>query len=240
MSITRRYEVEDDEEAYDADGILKDGQVARIRMIMRDGATVSEGIARDLDEYDKRARGRMLVDAMGEPISGPNRRPGFVYATDADSGARRALDRDYAKAELSSRWKGGLSDGDQFTLGTRGMEVTGRNPETGKVVLSDASQVDADDAKREAYNDGVAAMTEAWKTRPVADTEPGDACTTSNGSAGKWRRGPNGLVCRPDNEREPSDNGFAMAGPLSDSDARAVKDAAYAESVEALQNAWRR
>ena len=40
-------------------------------------------------------------------------------------------------------------------IGDQRLEVTGRNPENNKLVLSDTAQLDADDEKKQAYDDSV-------------------------------------------------------------------------------------
>lgn len=123
------HEISEDE-AFDND-ILKDGVRMVSSVMLMDSA------------------GNMLVDALGRPISAGHH--GYAFA-DADA-KRRIEDRAYAKAELSSRWKGGLQDGDHVTIGDRRLEVTGRNPENNKLVLSDTAQLDGDEVKREAYDE---------------------------------------------------------------------------------------
>ena len=223
MSKTFRYQDEiDDDDDFDENGLLKDGKSARVRLEMRDSA------------------GYLLVDASGRPLPAEGRTAGYVFA-DANA-ERRVQDYDFQKAELSSRWKGGLEAGDHLTIGDKRFEILGTNPNNGKLVFADTEGLDAGEIKQQAYNDGVAATVNAWKTRPVTDQEPGDACTTAEGIQGHWRRGQNGkLVCKPSGDCEPSDNEWAMSGPLSDqSDAQAIKDAARLEYEDNLRNAWRK
>ena len=216
----------------DDDTVLRDGEYVRVPLMMRDGDDDGDNFLTDSD-------GRVLTDAFGEPLFTKYNRRGFVYI-DADRSVREE-NYQLRKAELSNAWKGGLQDGDHVDIDGRNMEVIGRNVDNGKLVLADTAELDADDIKRTAYNDGVAAMNDAWRTRPTTDAEPGNACRTSEGQSGKWRRGSNGqLVCRADNEREPSDNEWAMSGPLSDSQCDEIKEQAWRDSCEALENAWRR
>ena len=68
------------------------------------------------------------------------------------------------KAELSSRWKGGLAKTViTVTIGDHRLEVTGRNPENNNGSQHTAP-LDADDEKRAAYDDGVADTCNAWRS----------------------------------------------------------------------------
>ena len=143
MSKMFQYADEDEQD----DNLLKDGERLRVPMYMKDLA------------------GNFLVDGLGRPLPAEGRRSGFVFADNrpSDHAERYAQHRDYQKAELSARYRGGFQVGDHVHLGDRNMQVTGHNPETGKVILSDTAQLSADEIKREAYDAGVDAMTNAWR-----------------------------------------------------------------------------
>ena len=93
--------------------------------------------------------------------------------------------------------------------------------DNGKMVLADAEGLDADDLKRQAYEDGVAAMTDAWKRRKDKDDDEEE---------NKKRK-----KKRSDMEQE-------LAGPLSDAIERsdAIRREAYEQSVRDLEDAWRK
>lgn len=216
-----------DEDEDDDDNIMRDGEVVRVPL------------------YMKNSMGNVLCDANGRPLPAGGRRSGYVFSDTrvADRADRYAQHRDFQKAELASRWRGGFQEGDFLKMGDRDMCVTGHNPDNGKVLLSDASQLNAEAIKREAYDAYNHDITNAWRTRPTVyswdkpgdDDKEGAACVAS-GAVGQWRRDKDGkLVCVPN-----SDNEFALAGPLSDSQVDAIRRDAWLELVEALQNAWRR
>ena len=226
--MPQHYEDEDEGELLqdEDDNLLRDGEVMRVRMFMRDSF------------------GRPLTDALGRPLAAQGRSAGYVFA-DTGQAERLAENRDFQKAELSARYKGGLQEGDHVRIGDRQLEVIGRNPSNNKLTLADTAQLDAETLKREAYDAAVAEQTNAWRRRPVDGDEPGGACVI-NGAPGRWCEEGGRLVCRPISSpapQEASPNEFAIAGPLSDQqsiDAQSIKDAAYRQSVEELANAWRR
>lgn len=143
MSKTYRHEFDDEEDTYDENSLLKDGKSARVPVFLRDSAD------------------RVLVDGLGQPLPAAGRQSGYVFA-DANV-RRRAEDRDYAKAELSARWRGGLQQGDHVKIGDRHLEVIGNNPNSGKLVLADTAQLDADEIKQAAYDAYKSDVTNAWR-----------------------------------------------------------------------------
>ena len=189
--------------------------------------------------------GNILTDALSQPLpTHGGRVAGYVCIDQTEDAAHSAaLAREWQKAPLSARYKGGLADGDFVRLADRQMQVTGRNPETNKIQLADTTQVDGDTMKLDAYNASVREMTDAWKTRhDFSDQEPGGACTTGEGKSGKWRRGADGkLVCMPTVSAKLVAREFEIGGPLSDAAAGVeARREAYEQSVRQLQDAWRK
>jgi hypothetical protein len=199
-----------------------------------------------------------LSDGLGNAAG---HRPGFVFS-DAIDHRRLAEHRDFAKAELSARYRGGLQQGDRVQLGDRAMTVVGRNSENGKVRLSEVEHAQDAAAERiaayDAYN---ADLTSAWQRDE--DLAPGDDCIV-NGEPGRICREGDQLVCRPlrqsarasfagSEDRKvvqrdpmgrqkssfegPDDNEWALGGPLSDG--QNVKEAAYQSYEQNLRDAWR-
>ena len=235
---------------HDDDDILQDGQSVRVPLMMRDGADD------DAHSFLTDGQGHMLTDAFGAPLSPHYGRKGYAFVDGRDNTIREQ-NRDLRKAELSVAWRGGLALGDEVTLGGQRMQVAGNSREGDKPLLSDASTVDASTVKRAAYEAGVAAMTDAWRTRP-ADAAPGYACTTADGKQGKWTRGKGGaLVCMAQGTKA-ANREFEVAGPLSDraiveqlrADGAAaweieaagqpIRDGAWKAAVDELSNAWRK
>ena len=69
------------------------------------------------------------------------------------------------------------------------------------------SIADGDQLKKNAYDEGVRAMNNAWKNKPKKE------------------------------QKEPSDREWEISGPLSDSEGAELKEQAWRDSVEELQNA---
>ena len=138
----------DEVEALTDEGIVKDGVSVRYPLYLEDS----------LD--------RRLTDVMGTPLSTTGRTSGYVFA---DTNAARCQERrDFQKAELSARYKGGLQTGDHLTLSDRNMEVIGRNPDNDKVRLADTSTLDAEAIKQEALDAYNQDITNAWRNKSVA------------------------------------------------------------------------
>ena len=220
----RRYFYKDQEideaDALDDNGIIKDGVTLHYPVYLKDGS------------------GNLLDDGLGQPLPAEGRRCGYVFTTDARA-ERRLEDRDFHRAELSARYKGGIAAGDHVSIGDRRLEALGYNPENGKLVLADTAELDGESLKEEAYTAYKQDLSDAWKTRPTTDADVGGSCKTSSGAQGTWRKGKDGkVVCTPDKDGQPSDNEFAMAGPLSD--AETIRREAWEQSVRDLESAWRR
>lgn len=142
---------------------------------------------------------------------------------------------DIQKAELSNRWQGGFKDGDHARINGKDWIADGRENGKVRLRLRDACTTDAEKIKQSAYDSYEREISSAWMRD--GDAESGDACTI-NGEAGRWRKDKDGnLVCRPTKSGEPSDNEFAMAGPLSDEQRYKVKDAANAQYEAELREA---
>jgi hypothetical protein len=81
------------------------------------------------------------------------------------------------------------------------------------------------------YQDEKRKLQDAWRTTNVRGQQPGDQCTTDNGEPGHLNHR---LECVPD-QREDS-----VPRVMTTDQAQAIKDAAYAQMVNELQNAWRK
>ena len=165
---------------------------------------VAEGIERR-DHMRARCRHRLHAVPLAYETIGSLAGLDDSYPAHSRPLQRCREDFEYKKGELSSRWKGGLSDGDPVRMGGRNLEVIGHNPENGKVVLADTDMVDSDQLKEDAYTQYKKHISGAWKK-----------------------------------QREPSPKEWECAGPLSDSQSAEVKEQAWRDSVEELQNAWRK
>ena len=197
----------DELEAFDSNGVMRDGVGMRVGTMMRDGVEVAEGIMmfdRPVplgDPVVTDSGGRALVDAFGSPISTHYGRKGYTFI-DADRSVREE-NYQLRKAQLSAAWKGGLELGDNVDIGGRHMRVAGNNHEGTKPILGDA--VDTTDAAERAYDEYKKHLSGAWKK-----------------------------------QKKPSDREWEVAGVLSDSESAKIKEAAWRDSVEELQNAWRK
>jgi hypothetical protein len=160
-----------------------------------------------------------------------------------DAARRREEARDWQKAELSSRWKGGLAEGDHVPIGDKLMVVSGRNPSNGKVQLRDAEGPAAPGrnvVKQRMYDEYDADIQRSWmQTR---DAQAGGACTTAGRQSGTWRNKGGRLVCVPDDKssKSPEEQEWAIAGPLSDAERVKIKDEMYASYDRSISEAWRR
>ena len=199
---TRHFEVDDDDDAYDERGLLRDGHKVRVPVMMRDADSVQSAIAQE------------------------------------DARRHWHEQRDFAKAELSARWKGGLETGDVVRLGDRMVTVRGRSPETGNVIVKDAAKLDAETIKQEAYDAYDRDLTSAWmRDRDADEPRAGEECSYG-GFSGHYERDRHGnLVCAPDDK---NDRENVLAGPLSDEQRFKVKDEMYTSYERDLCDAWRR
>ncbi len=93
------------DDAFDENGVLKDGRSVRVALLMMDGKT---------------QRSVSLSDGLGNRAGNC---PGYVMLDNDDRAEHRQQMYDFQKAELSARWKGGLTEGDTLKLGDRTMEV---------------------------------------------------------------------------------------------------------------------
>ena len=144
----------DESEAFDSNGVMRDGVGLRVGTMMRDGVEVAEGIMM----FDQPvplgyqvvtdSNGRTLVDAFNEPLSPHYGRKGYTFI-DADRSIREQ-NHQLRKAELSARCKGGLQLGDEVIIDGERMKVCGNSREGDKPILSDASTVDGSEMKRAA------------------------------------------------------------------------------------------
>ena len=144
--MPKRY-AEYDDDALDENGLLKDGRIVRIPMMMRDSADGFTDLQRSVRDATAPLR---VVDAFGNSGLALSR-PGARYLT---AGTRtpdhaalvmrdhlRREARDEYVAALQSAWKNGTND----------REV--------------ARVHDTGDAVRDAYLDSVADLTTAWSRR---------------------------------------------------------------------------
>ena len=200
----------DEDEAFDSNGVMRDGVGMRVATMMRDGVEVAEGIMMydrpvplgdSTDNFLTDGEGRALVDAFGSPLSPHYDRRGYTFI-DADRSVREQ-NHQLRKAELSAAWKGGLKLNDEVIIDGERMRVAGNNRENNKPILSDA--VDADDAAERAYDEYKKHLSGAWKK-----------------------------------QKEPIEREWEVAGPLSDSQGDEIKEQAWRDSVVAVSNAWRK
>ena len=181
-----------EEDAFDENGIIRDGVTTRFPMFMTD------------------SEGRTLVDAMGAPLDPSYTRRGYVFAD--NSNRERPIDDnhpDVQKAYLSNAWKGGVKPGDVVTIDGRTL-VGARYTDDDQTGVEFYSIADGDQLRKNAYDEGVRAMNNACKNKPKKE------------------------------QKEPSDREWEISGPLSDSEGAELKEQARRDSVEELQNAWRK
>jgi hypothetical protein len=115
------------------------------------------------------------------------------------------------------------------------------------------SFADGEAAKSAAYEEYVTWLQDEWKPRDSTGTEKlppyggwplwsqveGSSCTL-DGANGVWTREGDYLFCKPINASEtPISNGDARPRTMSPQDAQAIKDTAYREMCNYLENAWR-
>jgi hypothetical protein len=110
----RELEEWEEEDAFEPNGLLKDGYSLRVPLYMKDGTPVDDGFSRAIVDSYKRGRsgidaGAVLVtDGSDDPWA--LHRPGPRYLADAT--ARNAANAELAKAyaeydaEQSERWRG--------------------------------------------------------------------------------------------------------------------------------------
>ena len=180
---------------YDDDGdILKDGESMRVPMYFCDtmdaAGNIVETHAQVLDGSQR------FHDGMGGAVGF---RPGYVfdnaYASDA-AALHRAQTRDFAKAELSAAWKGGLAQGDRVQFDGRMVEVLGHN-DAGQVRIADASAVDAGAVREKMYAAYDAEVSALWSRGFPHGAKAGDACAVG-GAEGRLHEDKDGkLVCIP-------------------------------------------
>ena len=150
MARTNRYNDEDD--ALDDRGTLRDGRRARLPMMLRDGygdALVHRpGYAYTRSNFRPRAR---VHDGAGGKVG---HRPGFVFDRDVYARDATVVEYDRYDQALVDAWKG--NDREGYSACSEGAKATG-----------DAMSVD------KAYSAYDAGLREAWRTPPTgADGAP--------------------------------------------------------------------
>lgn len=213
-----------DEDAFDENGILQPGKRIRQPTMMRDARSVFR---------DDNPVPQWAMDEAARMLG----RDAVTTVTDADW-QRRQDAYNTAELDLANRWRGGVGSlraGDVVSVGNQQRAVASHDD--GKLALWDAAHLDSETIKQSAYDAYDHDIQNRWRTR---DAESGDECTI-NGEVGRWRKDKDGnLVCKPAKSSQPSENEWAMAGPLSDSKRQSVKDASYAEYERNICEAWRR
>jgi hypothetical protein len=166
MAQHQHSRIDDDDDDFE-NGILKDGHTYRVPMQMRDGV--------------QRMR---VVDALGRPA---RNRPGYLYdatleaSLDSEEERRLAEERrDYEKAQLSARWRGGLAEGDHVTLAGRHAVVSERKA-GGKVVLRALDHSALDAARAQAYADYDRELEQRYKSS--GDAYALSSCERESGGA---------------------------------------------------------
>lgn len=203
MAKTFRYADDTDDDTFDSDGLLRDGERHRVPLFMRNSS----------------GRAVTLTGAHNLPIDARARKAGYVFTDTSRDEPSRAIDHAVRRAQLSAAYRGGLAAGDFVTIDGERFRVLGYTAEDRMVI--DADEPDAEAA----YETAKADLADAWKRPRKGDDDDDD--DEEHKSKRKKR----------------SDMEFEMAGPLSDADVRAIdeiKRAAYLDSVEALESAWKR
>lgn len=222
-----------DDDDTDDTSVLRDGETRTIPVFMRDtmdekGNVVhtSATVLRDSGlRYDP-IYNCLVRDAASVEDAEDDQ-------TDGDTFADRQSMLDWQKAELSARWKGGVSTGDLVRIKDQNYVVRGHpSANIFQLQLQDATTLDADginELKEAAYLDYAYDIEHAY----LGDRKPKKTKRT----AAKTKK---------EAEEEPEKDEFELAGPLSDAqtvlsgDARALKDACYEEYRREIENAWRR
>ena len=201
-----------EDEAFDENGIMRDGVGTRVRTMMRDGIEVAEGIMmHDTPvplgyQLVTDGEGRTLTDAFGTPLSPHHGRKGYTFVD--NSNCKRPIDDshpDVQKAYLSNAWKGGHFElGDQVVVEGRPMVGTHYTHAT-HVEFVDINTLDGDELKKRAFDEYKAHLSGAWKK-----------------------------------QKEPDEREWECGGPLSDSESSEIKEQAWRDSVTDLENAWKK
>lgn len=132
---------EEDDDAFDANGILKDGRSFRVSLHLLDSAQRAVH-----DHVGELAKVHVLDLSLHQP--------GFVtegHRPVADRRADREAMYSHYDAELSERWKSPVTEAGGHGLG--GQE---HRPRSGR-------QADTKDAREAAYSDYLDYVTEAWR-----------------------------------------------------------------------------
>ena len=130
----------DEDEAFDAQSVMRDGVSMRVKTMMRDGVEVAKGIMMCDepvplgDHVVTDSEGRMLVDAYGSPLSPKYGRKGYTFV-DTSNRERKIDDThpDMRKAALSNAWKGGAEPGDVIIVDGRTLVGAGYTRHTTRV-----------------------------------------------------------------------------------------------------------
>lgn len=176
----------------------------------------SENFPRMLRDGERLVVPTMMRDAMDPSLkraldAARPKLPGHMFDS-ADNHATKMRAYDQSKLHLSNAWRGGVHLGDYVNYGGQQMIVDCNNE--GQPVLVDASKVDGEKAKQDAYDEHKRTLTDAWKKKKEK---------------------------REEKSEDPEDKEWAMAGPLSDGQSgQAVRDQAWRDSVTNLENAWRK
>ena len=146
----------DELEAFDENGVMRDGVGMRVGTMMRDGVEFAENIMmfdhpvplgdHVVNDFLTDSEGRALVDAFGSPLSTHYGRKGYAFM-DADRSVREQSYQ-LRKAKLSNAWRGGLQLGDNVDIGGQRMRMVGNSREGDRPTFADASNVNGSEEKR--------------------------------------------------------------------------------------------
>ena len=148
--MARRHYYLDNEEiaeadAFDENGIIRDGVTTRFPIFMTDSS------------------GNVLTDAMGAPLDPSYTRRGYVFTDNINR--ERPIDNshpDVQKAYIGNAWKNGVEPGDVVNINGRQMIGTHFTDE-GSVEFVDVSTLDGDELKKRAFDEYRAHLSGAWK-----------------------------------------------------------------------------
>src|SRR4051794_13576019 len=113
--------VEQNDDAFDENGLLKDGRSVRVSMIMRDGLSPLQRAIREESRVSGRAQAlreaieqdaHAITDEFGNDDPLALRRPGPCYLSTRDTACDQERAQAYAvaDAEAANAWKGGAQE----------------------------------------------------------------------------------------------------------------------------------
>lgn len=214
------------DDAFDEEGLLKDGQRLRTSMFAMDSLQRSVAVN--------------VTDAFGESSDAALNRPGGRFSSDttndSDRARKRAETYEFADAERSAEYRGGLQVGDTIDLSGKRYTVSERGRDGRTRLIVDKRS--AEEAKAVAYETYDAEIQRQWQTGAASDAvaKEGDACTTADGRRGRVVRRNMALVCEPI-QRQFNGSEDSLLELVEQH--RSVTDAAYSDYDRDIEKAWR-